>query len=242
MIEPNFQAQQSKPELERFYGKYAGLVLKNEAPKNDTHGGELLVEISGLLEEDPSARSHAKKSKERPMQVRARPCFMPGFFFIPEVGDQVWIEFVGGDINQPLWTGVWYPKTKTPKTFDEQDTTEFQKVIRTASGNVIQLDDTKDNEQVVIRHKADTVVTIDNDSFNIAHHSGTSLNIDKDGNVAIQHKDGMTIEISNNKINVTADEIVLNGTVNITGETTIRAVENGPNTTISGNEITGKAN
>jgi phage baseplate assembly protein gpV len=232
------------PEVEKFFGKYPGLVLKNDPPDSGNHRGELWVEVPGLLEEVPNS------TKERPLQVKAMPCFPPGFFFVPEVGAQVWIEFVAGDINSPLWTGVWYPVDKAPKTFDDQAATRFQKIIRTASGHVVQLDDTEDGEQIVVRHKGDTIVSIDNDKFDITHHSGTLVSIDADGNVAIQHNDGATtIELNEGVVNIIADNIKLDGVVEITGKTTIKEntfiekdleVGTGPKTTISKNEITGK--
>lgn len=217
-------------EESRLYGKYPGRVLENKAPDNGNHRGVLLVEISGLLEEKPDG------SGEQLMQVSALPCFMPGFFFVPEKEARVWVEFVAGDINTPIWTGVWYPEKKAPATFDDQATTEFQKIIRTASGHVIQIDDTQDKEQVIVRHKADTIISMDKDNLNAKHHSGTSINVDKDGNLVIKHKDGMKIEVGESKIQAKADNIILDGSVEITGDL---VVGKGPKTTISGNIIEG---
>ena len=103
MTGPGFAGDESGGQAEKYYGKYPGLVLDNKPPAGQAHVGELLVEVSGILEEASGG------SGEQAMQVWAKPCFVPGFFFIPEVGAQVWVEFAAGDINQPLWTGVWYP-------------------------------------------------------------------------------------------------------------------------------------
>jgi hypothetical protein len=138
---------ETKTGVEKFYGKYPGLVLENTAPDGEAHLGELLVEVPGILEETPDG------SGERPIQVQAKPCFLPGFFFIPEAGAQVWVEFVAGDLNQPLWTGVWYPTKAVPKTADGENPNEFQKVIRTASGHVILLDDSGEAEKLIITDK-----------------------------------------------------------------------------------------
>jgi hypothetical protein len=157
---------------DKYYGKYPGLVADNTAPKDDPenpdkiHRGELLVEVPGILEESKDGKG------ERPIQVWAKPCFHPGFFFIPEVGAQVWVEFVAGDVNQPVWTGVWYPLAETPKTVTDEAPTEHQKVIRTASGHVIQLDDTGDKPAIVIRH---------------TKKDGAKIQIDKNGSVLIDN-------------------------------------------------------
>lgn len=138
---------------EKFYGKYPGRVLEQEAePAGGDYGGELWVEVPGILENDPSDATGATK---RPLQARALPCFSPGFFFVPEPGTHVWVEFAAGDINQAIWTGVWYPAKadpealRSPKTVGKQPPTRHQKVIRTASGNVIQLDDTSEDGEAI---------------------------------------------------------------------------------------------
>ena len=35
-------------------------------------------------------------------------CMPPGLFFVPKVGDGVWIEFEEGNATQPIWSGIWY--------------------------------------------------------------------------------------------------------------------------------------
>jgi hypothetical protein len=223
------QSAVQEEQLEKCFGKYPGLVLENAAPDGETHVGELLVEVSGILEEDPGGKG------QRPIQVWAKPCFFPGFFFIPEVGGQVWIEFIAGNINQPLWTGVWYPTEAVPQTAEGQGPTQFQKIIRTASGHVMELDDTEDEEKIVIRHKTDT----------------TCISIDQDGHILIEHADGMTIEIKEDNtiaincgtMTITADDgMTITADVTIEGNTTMNGtltVGDGPSTTIDGNTITG---
>ncbi len=155
MAELGFAGAESGSRAEKYYGKYPGVVRDNKPPAGQAHVGELLVEVSGILEEAPGGAG------EQAMQVWARPCFMPGFFFIPEVGAQVWVEFAAGDINQPLWTGVWYPGGAVPQTADGKAPTEFQKIIRTAAGHVIQMDDTGGGEKLVIYHKSGSKIEID---------------------------------------------------------------------------------
>jgi len=211
-------------EVEKYFGKYPGLVLSNTVPEDVSdygdHRGELQVEVPGILEETPDGEGR------RPIQVRAKPCFHPGFFFIPEIGGQVWVEFVAGDINTPVWTGVWYPKDASPKTADDAAPDETRKVIRTASGHVVQIDDTEDEEQILIHHK-----------------QASFVKIDKDGHITIEHKDGMKIEIkADSAVEITSDSVTITADVTVDGNMTVTGdvtVGQGPKTTISGNEITG---
>lgn len=201
-----------------FFGKYPGMVVNNEPQEGAKHRGELLVLVTGLLEEVAGGQEY------RSMEVVAKPCFPPGFFFVPENDDLVWVEFVGGDINEAVWVGVWYPVDRPPKTVEAENPTEFQKIIRTVSGQVIQLDDTDGSEQIVITdEKNKTKITI--------------------------NADGITVESADKAVNITckevtvkADEMTLDGKVTITGETAIKAkltVGSGPTTIIENNEIKG---
>ena len=190
--------------LKKYYGKYPGVVLDNDAQKGG-HRGELKVEVYGILEESSDGESH------RPYQDIAKPCFPPGFFFVPEIGDNIWVEFAAGDINTPIWTGVWYPKDKTPYNTEEEAPTRFQKVIRTDSGNVVQLDDSEGAEKIIITHNSGSNVMIDNDSISIGHNSDSNVMIDDD-NIIIVHKKGSKIEIGRDgDITIESKKITLKG-------------------------------
>lgn len=213
----------------KHYGKYAGRVLDNAPPEDGKHRGELLVEVPGILEETPGDKS------PRPLQVLAKPCFLPGFFFIPTPEAPVWVEFVAGDVNAAVWTGVWYPTDATPKTHTDEAPTEFQRIIRTSSGHVIQIDDTDEDEQIIVHHKTTSVAAINKDGdVRIAHHGGASVEIKKDS----------LVEIAADSVKIKG-EVTLDGIVHITKATDIEGDlivgGKGPTTTISGNAIKGGA-
>lgn len=207
----------------KHFGKYPGIVLKNDAPDNNPEieqdygkcRGELLVEISGLLEEVPSTSNYTSiaEIQQRPMQVYAKPCFSTGTFFVPEIGDKVWVEFIAGDPESPLWTGTWYQQDKFPKTTEQVGPTRFQKVLRTVSGHVIQLDDTEGEEKIIILHK-----------------SGSMIDIEEDGKITITDT-GNDTSIVSNKISFgtkggAAEKIVLGDTLKSKLEELIDIVQN----------------
>lgn len=203
---------ESRTAVQKYYGKYPAIVLAEEPEEAALARGELLVQVPSILEESEDGNG------QQPIEVIAKPCFPPGFYFIPEAETRVWVEFAAGDINTPLWSGVWYPDDEVPQTADGEAPTRTQKIIRTAEGHVVQLDDTGDGEQIVVRHKQNSRITID-----------------AEGHVTVEHKDGM-------KIKIVKDEITLDGKVHITGDTQIDGVltvGEGPSTIIKQNEITG---
>ena len=78
-----------------YYGKYRGTVVDNLDPMTR---GRLRVTVPAVL---------------GPEQVWAMPC-VPyagpnlGFYFLPENGTGVWVEFEAGEISYPIWSGFFW--------------------------------------------------------------------------------------------------------------------------------------
>lgn len=88
---------------ERYYGKYRGTVINNIDPNRK---GRLLVQVPDVMGAGVSSW--------------AMPC-MPltglqmGAYLIPIIGAKVWIEFEGGDPDQPIWVGgFWGSEAEVP--------------------------------------------------------------------------------------------------------------------------------
>ena len=87
----------------RWYGKYRAFVRDNHDPERL---GRLRLEIPAVL----------GTGKEN-WSEWASPCFPYGgnddigMFLVPEEGSAVWAEFEGGQVQYPIWTGVWLAKS-----------------------------------------------------------------------------------------------------------------------------------
>ncbi len=194
MTFPGGESPAQAQDTRKYYGKYAGVVLENGPPEGADHRGEVLVEVPGILEEDPSG------SGERPIQVIAKPCLPPGFFYVPEPDDHVWVEFAAGEIDSPLWSGVWYPDGWPPQTADDEAPTEFQKVIRTAAGHVVVLDDTEGSEQVVLLDGVnDNRITCDQDGIVLEDANGNTITMDADG-IELADANGNSLTMDSNGV------------------------------------------
>lgn len=189
--------ERAGPTERLYHGKYPGLVV-DRVPSNDDgqHRGELRVQVAGILEEDPAGAPGA----QRALETVARPCFHPGFFFIPEVGDQVWVEFAAGDIDSPIWTGVWYPVDRVPMTVDGELPTEDQKVIRTPTGQVLQLEDTAGEERIVVADETNgNTVTMDADGILLEDGNGHRVVMNADG-ILLEDASGNRVALSGSGI------------------------------------------
>ena len=82
---------------DRHFGKFAGIVTDNADPQSR---GRVEVTVPAVMGEQ---------------RVWALPCAPvanadgSGFFAIPDVGSNVWVEFEAGDRNYPIWAGCFWP-------------------------------------------------------------------------------------------------------------------------------------
>jgi uncharacterized protein involved in type VI secretion and phage assembly len=95
-----------EPDLERLYemaasrmfGKYRGIVTSND---DDDHRGRLEVQVNAVF--------GTQKVWALPCAPFANPNGS-GFFAMPDVGANVWVEFEAGNLNFPIWSGCFWPE------------------------------------------------------------------------------------------------------------------------------------
>ena len=102
---------------DKFYGKYRGRVIDNLDP---LELGRLMVSAPGPLGLIATAW--------------AMPC-VPyagsgvGFFMMPPIDAWVWVEFEGGDLDYPIWSGCFWAEDQVPA----EPAVPTTKVLKTAS-------------------------------------------------------------------------------------------------------------
>ena len=135
--------------------------------------GRALVEVHGILKRRRMARASVP-SRLRPTVFSAR------LFLHPEVGD-VWVDTKPATSITHL-TGVWYPKGKTPDTADNQAPNKSQKVIRTISGHVIQLDDSEGSGKLIITDEQNkNTIIMDKNGIKLAAGDKVNITMDSKG-------------------------------------------------------------
>jgi len=143
----------------RYYGKYRGQVTDNDDPDNL---GRIKAKVPRLLGDEEigwalPAFAYGGASEQ-------------GLFAVPDTGAGVWIEFEGGDLSYPIWSGTWYTSDAIPES-----ARPGKKVLKTKSGHKIVLDD-------------------DRESLEITDSNGNSIKMDADV-IKISVGDAIKIEI-----------------------------------------------
>jgi hypothetical protein len=123
---------------EKYFGKYTGIVEDNHDEQNL---GQLKVSVPAISD-DPL--------------LNVRPALPYGFFFVPENNAKVWVEFEGGELGLPIWTGVQYVAGEWAA--EAEANPPQKRVIKTASGHLIILDDQLDTQGIEIRSKTRIVI------------------------------------------------------------------------------------
>ncbi|HYJ79562.1 MAG TPA: phage baseplate assembly protein V, partial [Longimicrobiaceae bacterium] len=189
----------------QFYGKYRGIVVDNADPDQL---GRLTLRVPSVLGESDDC-----------VTDWAWPCVPfggandQGWFFIPEPGARVWVEFEEGNLDLPIWVGTfWSRPGATEIPLEAQDMVENapqRRVLKTPSGHVVELSDVSAKEAIRITHmNAKTMLVMDEKgSVIIANEKGSHLFLNADGGEAtlvdqhgnnIRMGDGGTT-ITNNK-------------------------------------------
>lgn len=186
----------------RYYGVCEGIVHKADDPE---HLGRIKVSFpwfdGGMIVEWC-----------RVMQFHAGNGY--GSFFIPEVGDEVLIGFVHGDMRLPIVLGGLYNGKDKPSTYHD-GTQKDEKLIRTKGGHQILLNDTAKSKQVKVTTAAGHKVDLNDQDKRIRIESSKGIAVTLDdgaGTLTIETPTGQSIVLDGSKITVkAAGEIVLDG-------------------------------
>lgn len=86
-----------------YYGVYQGVVTNINDPEKRGRIKVICPEVLGGDEESAWCDPLVQVAYDN-----------GGDFCIPEVEEMVWIMFIAGDIDRPVWTGGWWQEEMTP--------------------------------------------------------------------------------------------------------------------------------
>jgi hypothetical protein len=144
----------------RYFGKYRGQVTDNNDPDNL---GRVKASVPRLLGDEETGW--------------ALPAFVyggtseQGLFAVPDIGAGVWIEFEGGDLSYPIWSGTWFTSGAIPESAQVG-----KKVFKTKSGHKMVFDD--DGGSLEITDSNGNSVSMDSSTVKITAGGALKVVID----------------------------------------------------------------
>jgi len=139
----------------RFFGKYRGVVADVDAKTM-----RIKATVPAVLADQPTGWCRACTPYAGDGQ---------GFAFLPDIGTGVWIEFEGGDVSYPIWTGCYWRDGETPS-----EAKAAVRVIVTRSGHTILFDD--DATSITISDANGNKVTLTSDGIKLDRSSTIEIN------------------------------------------------------------------
>jgi hypothetical protein len=125
-----------------FFGKYRGVVTNNTDPLTLGRIKAMVPAVLGDLETGWALPCSPYGGKG------------VGFFFIPPVGANVWIEFEGGNPRIPIWSGCFWGKGEAPSIAPEV------KVIKTDFAT-ISINDLLEAGEIIIESATGLMIVMD---------------------------------------------------------------------------------
>lgn len=153
-----------------YYGSYSGIVVDRDDPENR---GRLKISCPDVWGD-----------QKNDVWVLPRGMFIGnkiGFNAIPQKDDNIWITFINGDANKPLWEYGWMAKDK-----GHELSSPDRYFLATPKGHLFVIDEKDD--KIYISYKDGKGIFIDRNKVYIAKENATIPSVLGDKNADL-HKD-----------------------------------------------------
>jgi phage baseplate assembly protein V len=159
--------ERSRSTDKRYYGVVTGLVVAVDDPERQ---GRIKVRYPWFDDETVSGWS-------RVGQLYAGPGH--GAFFIPEVGSEVLIAFIHGDMRYPIVVAGLYNGKDSPPA--HRDASTDPKLVRTRGGHQLLLDDSDGKRKVEIVDTKGNRILIDSEKDEITVTAASNVTVESKG-------------------------------------------------------------
>ena len=186
----------------RYYSLYTGIVTDNADPQSQ---GRVKVRVPALGRDEPLTQWAYPVT---PFAGRSY-----GFFFPPEVGDNVWVMFEGGNPDLPIYVGGWFgnpskgpSSSEVPTEASPRGKSPVIRELRTPSGHRLIFDDTDGSGSITIQTPKGILLKLDD--------SDGSLKIIAAGTVSVQAQEAkveaVAANVTGQAINITGQSVRIN--------------------------------
>jgi uncharacterized protein involved in type VI secretion and phage assembly len=182
----------------KLYGVYPAVVNAVRDPADE---GRVRVVFPSLRGDDiPRKYSQGGVWARLTTFIAGNNC---GSWFIPDVGDEVLVAFGGGDIGLPYVIGsLWNEGNPPPVSMDRHGENNL-KVLKSRNGVKITLDDTNNNESLLLETPAGQKISIidTEKTLTIENGNGNSLEFGSHG-ITIKDSNANSLEFGSHGITI----------------------------------------
>ncbi len=160
-----------------FYGVVEAIVVDNKDPDGY---GRIQVQYPWLGDETISAWARMTF----PMAGKSM-----GWVIYPEIDDEVLVDFINGNVNEPVIVGCLYNGKDTPP-YDNADGDNNIRTLVSRSGHVIEIDDTDGSEKITIKDTSGGLeIVMDTAEKLISVKSSGDITFTADANFVVEAKE-----------------------------------------------------
>ena len=147
-----------------YFGKYRGKVTNNEDPNQL---GRIQVSVPAVFDEFTFNW--------------AEPCvpyagINTGFYAIPPVAANVWVEFEGGNPEKPIWSGCFWGLGEPPPLAVGTPSTIPHVLIQTAALTMLQLSDKPGPDGgIILKSSTGAAILINDQGITISNGQGATI-------------------------------------------------------------------
>jgi uncharacterized protein involved in type VI secretion and phage assembly len=149
----------------KYFGKYRGFVIDNVDPLQTGRLMAQVADVSGVL---PS--------------TWAMPCLpfagaLSGFYAVPEIGSQVWIEFEQGDPDYPVWVGCFWGSAADVPALALAGAPGLQQiVVQTTGQNTLLISDTPGpTGGIMLQSSTGALISVSDAGITISNGQGATI-------------------------------------------------------------------
>lgn len=170
-------------ELEKYYGKYRGIVTDNIDPENR---GRIIAEVIDVTQLVPSTWAEACV----PFTGGSVPA---GVYVVPPIGANVWIEYEQGDLRYPIWSGCfWGSQTDVPPLALTGLPGSPSIILQTTGQNMIVISDAPGpTGGIMLTNNTGAMILINDVGITISNGQGATIELI--GPTIALNEDAMTI-------------------------------------------------
>jgi uncharacterized protein involved in type VI secretion and phage assembly len=144
-----------------YFGKYRGQVRNNVDPYQI---GRVQVSCSAVLGDGMLAWA---------MPNVPIGGLQSGIYVVPAVGSNVWVEFEGGDPDNPIWAGGFWGTGQVPAQALLGVPASPSIVLNTTGQNVLSISDGADG--FTIRHRSGAMILINDAGITLSNGKGATI-------------------------------------------------------------------